>query len=103
MALSMKHFVLFYDYPPDFRERRAPYRAAHIEHAKASAARGELQAGGAFAEDDPPLGMLLFKAESAEAAAAFARADPYVVNGVVLAWRVREWVTVVGADALTKI
>ncbi len=99
----MKHFVLFYDYPPDFRERRAPFRAAHIEHGKASAARGELQAGGAFAEDDPPLCMLLFKAESAEAAAAFARADPYVLNGVVLSWRVREWVTAVGPLALAGV
>lgn len=99
----MKHFVLFYDYPPDFRERRAPFRAAHIEHANASVARGELQAGGAFAEDDPPLGMLLFKAERAEAAEAFAQADPYVVNGVVLSWRVREWVTVVGPLALAGV
>lgn len=99
----MKHFVLFYDYPADFRERRAPYRAAHIEHAKASVARGELQAGGAFAGDDPPLGMLLFQAERAEIAEAFARADPYVLNGVVLSWRVREWVTAVGPLALAGV
>lgn len=98
----MKHFVLFYDYPADFRERRAPYRAMHIEHCKASSPRDELQLGGAFA-DDPPMGMLLFKAESAAAAEAFARADPYVINGVVTSWRVREWVTVVGAGALTKV
>jgi uncharacterized protein YciI len=99
----MKHFVLFYDYPLDFRERRAPHRAAHIEHARASVARDELQLGGAFAEDDPPLGMLLFKAESAKVAEDFARVDPYVAHGVVLSWRVREWVTVVGALALTKV
>jgi hypothetical protein len=99
----VKHFVLFYDYPPDFRERRAPHRAMHLEHAKASVARGELQLGGAFADDDPPLGMLLFKAASAAVAEDFARADPYVANGVVRAWRVREWVTVVGPLALTKV
>ncbi len=98
----MKHFVLFYDYPADFRERRAPHRAMHIAHANASIARDELQLGGAFA-DDPPAGMLLFKAESAEIAEVFARADPYVINGVVSAWRVREWTTVVGSGALTKI
>lgn len=98
----LKHFVLFYEYPADFRERRAPHRAMHIAHAHASVARDELQLGGAFA-DDPPAGMLLFKAESAEIAEAFARADPYVINGVVSAWRVREWTTVVGAEALTKI
>ncbi len=98
----MKHFVLFYDYPADFRERRAPHRAMHIAHANASVARDELQLGGAFA-DDPPMGMLLFKAESAGVAEEFARADPYVINGVVLSWRVREWVTAVGAGALTKV
>lgn len=99
----MKHFVLFYDYPADFRERRAPHRALHLEHCGASIARDELQLGGAFAEDDPPLGMLLFKAETAATAEEFARADPYVANGVVRTWRVREWVTVVGPGALTKV
>jgi hypothetical protein len=99
----MKHFVLFYDYPADFRERRVPHRAMHLEHAKASVARDELQLGGAFAEDDPPLGMLLFKSETARVAEDFACADPYVINGVVTSWRVREWVTVVGPSALTKI
>lgn len=98
----MKHLVLLYDYPADFRDRRAPFRAAHIAYANASAARDELQLGGAFA-DDPPAGMLLFKAEAADVAEAFARADPYVVNNVVSAWRVREWVTAVGPGALTKV
>ena len=99
----MKHFVLFYDYPADFRERRTPHRALHLAHAQASAARDELQLGGACAEDDPPLGLLLFKGDSARVAEDFARADPYVLNGVVTSWRVREWVTVVGAGALTKV
>ncbi len=98
----MKHFVLFYDYPADFRERRAPHRAAHVVHANASAAGDALQLGGAFG-DDPPLGMLLFKGEGPAVAEDFARADPYVVNGIVSSWRVREWVTVVGAGALTKL
>ena len=99
----MKHFVLFYDYPADFRDRRAPHRAMHLEYAKASVAHDELQLGGAFAEDDPPLGMLLFKGETAKVAEDFARADPYVTQGVVKSWRVREWMTVVGTDALTKV
>ena len=98
----MKHFALIYDYVPDFREKRAPFRGRHLDYANASVARGELQLGGAFA-DDPPNGMLLFKGESPEVAADFARADPYVLNGVVTAWRVREWITVVGPEALTKV
>jgi uncharacterized protein len=98
----MKHFVLFYDYPADFRERRTPHRALHLQHCKASVTRDALQLAGAFAEDDPPLGMFLFKAETPKIAEDFARADPYVLNGVVKSWRVGEWVTVVGESALTK-
>ena len=40
--------------------------------------------------------VLLFKGDSAEAAEKFARADPYVTNGIVKRWRVREWTTVAG-------
>ena len=98
----MKHFCLFYEYPTDFRDRRAPFRGAHLEHCKLSVSRDELQLGGAFT-DDPPQGLLLFKADTAATAEAFAEGDPYVLNGVVQSWRVREWTTVVGPGALTKV
>lgn len=98
----MKHFVLTYDYVPDFRDRRAPHRAEHLELARAAVERGELLLGGAFAED-PAGGMLLFQGEGPEIAEAFAKVDPYVSHGVVATWRVREWTTVVGAGALTKL
>jgi uncharacterized protein len=49
---------------------------------------------------NPPDGaMLLFKGNSPAEAEAFAAADPYVLNGLVRSWRVREWTTVVGKDA----
>lgn len=99
----MKHFLLIYDYVPDYLEKRAPSRPAHLEHARASVARDELQLGGAVPHDDPPFGLLLFKAESAAVAEDFARNDPYVAQGVVGSWRVREWLTVVGAGALTQV
>jgi uncharacterized protein YciI len=99
----MKHFLLIYDYAPDWLERRAPVRPAHLEHARASVARDELQLGGAVPHEDPPFGLLLFKAEAPAVAEGFARADPYVTQGVVASWRVREWITVVGAGALTKV
>ncbi len=98
----MKHFLLFYDYEADYAQRRAPHRPAHLELARASAARDELQLGGAVG-GEPPIGLLLFKGESPAVAEAFARADPYVTQGVVKAWRVREWITVVGEAALTKL
>lgn len=99
----MKHFLLIYTYAPDYLEKRAAHRPAHIALANEATARGELQLGGAVPNDEPPFGLLLFTGETPQAAEDFARADPYVQNGVVTAWRVREWITVVGAGALTKV
>ena len=45
----------------------------------------------------------MFQGEDASAAEAFAAADPYVVNGLVARWHVREWTTVVGALAATPV
>ncbi len=96
------HYVLFYEVVENYPERRAPFRAAHIALARASAARGELVLGGGFA--NPPDGsMLLFRGSSPAVAEAFAAADPYVINGVVTGWRVREWSTVVGDLAEVKL
>ena len=47
--------------------------------------------------------VFLFKGLTPEAAERFAQEDPYVKNGVVTKWRVREWTTVVGADATTPM
>jgi uncharacterized protein len=96
------HYLLIYDAAPDYAERRVPLRAAHLAHARAAVERGELVLGGALA--DPIDGaVLLFDCESPAAVEAFARADPYVLNGLVAIWRVRAWTTVVGALAQNPI
>lgn len=96
------HYLLLYDAAPDYAERRVPFRAAHLAHAWAASDRGELVLGGALA--DPVDGaVLLFECESPDVAEAFARADPYVVNGLVTRWRVRPWTTVVGATATNPL
>jgi uncharacterized protein YciI len=98
----MKHFLLFYDYVPDILEKRGPYRAGHLDAARASVARDEMQLGGVLA--DPVDGaVFLFKAESAAPVEAFVAADPYVQAGLVTAWRVREWTTVVGEGAASPL
>jgi uncharacterized protein YciI len=95
------HYLLMYDVVEDYVTRRAPLRAAHIGLAREAAARGELVLGGAL---NPPEGVvLLFRGESPAAAEAFAAADPYVQNGLVKSWKVREWTTVVGPDAQVKL
>ena len=89
------HYLLFYDVVDNYAERRVPFRAAHLAHARRAQANGDLVLGGAFA--NPIDGtMLLFRGSSPAAAEAFATADPYVTNGLVTKWRIREWTTVVG-------
>ncbi|MGD0416928.1 MAG: YciI-like protein [Terriglobales bacterium] len=96
------HYLLFYEVAEDYVSRRAEFRDAHLEKAWKSSARGELVLGGALA--NPVDGaMLLFRGDSPEVAERFARADPYVTNGLVKRWQVREWKTVAGEDAATPI
>lgn len=98
----MKHFLLFYDVSPDYLERRAEFRSDHLRLAWEAHARGELVLAGALAEPADG-GVLLFQGDSAEVAERFASGDPYVRNGLVTKWRVREWTTVVGDQAATPV
>ncbi|HTE53962.1 MAG TPA: YciI-like protein [Kofleriaceae bacterium] len=96
------HYLLFYDVVPDYTERRAAFRDAHLARAWAAHERGELILGGALA--DPVDGaVLLFRADSPRVAEAFAEGDPYVLNGLVTRWRVRAWMTVAGDDAAQPV
>jgi uncharacterized protein YciI len=95
------HYLLFYDVVADYAARRPTHRAEHLQLAEASAARGELLLGGAFAELDGA--VLLFSGESPRVAEAFAEADPYVRHGLVTRWHVRTWPTVVGPGAAVPV
>lgn len=98
----MKHYLLFYDVVDDYVERRAAFRKAHLAKGWEAHARGDLVMAGALA--DPVDGaMLLFKGDSPRVAEAFAESDPYVVNGLVVRWRVREWTTVIGETAANPV
>lgn len=92
------HWLLRYDVTDDYVERRVPYRAEHLAHARAAHERGELLLAGALAE--PADGaVLVFRTDAAATVEAFAEADPYVREGVVTAWTVRRWTVVVGEGA----
>ena len=97
----MKHFLLTYRLASDYLERRAALRDEHLALAQAAVERGRLLLGGAI--EGMEEAALLFAGEDATAAEAFARADPYVTNGLVAAWRVREWLTVAGEGAANKV
>lgn len=96
------HFLLMYDVVDNYVTARAPFRKLHLLYAQAAHQRGELILGGALAS--PVDGaVLIFKGDSPKVAVDFATSDPYVVNGLVTRWRVREWTTVVGDDASVKV
>ena len=91
------HTILFYDVVDDYLERRAQFRQIHLELARQAQQRGELLLAGALAE--PADGaVLVFRGDSTDIAKAFAKVDPYVTNGLVKAWRVRKWTTVIGDE-----
>lgn len=92
------HYLLVYDAAPGYMERRPEFRENHLAHAWAAYEDGSLVLAGATG--DPVDGaVLLFDVDSPGPVEAFARSDPYVVNGLVSDWRVTPWHTVVGDDA----
>jgi uncharacterized protein len=87
--------LLVYTYVSDMATKRGPVRPLHLVHAEAEVRTGRLLAGGAVGGADLREGLLVFAATPAEVEA-FARADPYVTQGLVTQWRVAEWTVVVG-------
>jgi len=98
----VNHYLLIYHLTPDYLERRPLFRADHLALAWEAADRGELLLGGAV-EDPLDQALLLFAGDTPEVAEAFARADPYVANGLVARWTVRRWATVVGEGAASPV
>jgi uncharacterized protein YciI len=96
------HYLLFYDVADDYLERRPAHRRVHLDLAWAAVQRGKLVLAGALA--DPVDGaVFVFQGDSPAVAEEFAKADPYVKNGLVKSWRVRPWTTVVGLLAATPV
>ncbi|MFZ2898446.1 MAG: YciI-like protein [Saprospiraceae bacterium] len=89
------YYILFYELADDYLEKRVPLRPAHLAMAEKAREAGQMVMAGALA--NPPDGALLvFKGDGPEVAEAFAKNDPYVQNGLIKKWYVREWTVVVG-------
>jgi len=91
-------YALTYDAVDGFREKRTPFREGHLALVREAHARGELLMAGAVG-DPIEQALLVFRADSPDVAERFARADPYVTQGLGLNWKVRPWHVVVGGDA----
>ncbi|MFN0146261.1 MAG: YciI-like protein [Dehalococcoidia bacterium] len=89
-------YLLLYDYVPDILARREPHRPAHLDALRALHARGAVMMAGA-AGDPVDSAVIVFDCDSPATVEQFARADPYVLNGLVTAWRVKPWTLAVGA------
>jgi uncharacterized protein YciI len=92
----MPYFTLIYDVVDGFVDKRTPYRPEHLQMVRDAHARGELVMAGALGE--PSGALLVFRAADRSTPERFAETDPYVLNGLVTAWRVRPWTVVVGHD-----
>jgi uncharacterized protein len=103
MRIDMvKHYILFLEFDESYESRRPQFRNVHLEKAWAAVERGELILAGALT-DPLDTGIILFRGESAEVVERFVKDDPYINNGLIRSWRIREWVTVVGNDATSKL
>jgi uncharacterized protein YciI len=90
----VKYFALIYKVVDDYVERRGQFRDAHLGLARAAHARGELLLGGAFT-DPPDTALLVWRCADKAPIEAFVAADPYVVNGLVARWEIRDWKVVI--------
>jgi uncharacterized protein YciI len=80
--------VMFYEVAPDGLPKARLYYEAHRARLNDFHARGSLLMAGPFA--NPAEGAMgVFT--SREAAEEFIRDDPFVINGVVAKWSLREW------------
>lgn len=82
-------YVLFYESADDVRTRAPAHLAAHRAHWADFRAAGTLLMIGTFGDPQAEGSMAIFT--SREAAEEFARSDPFVLNGVVRRWTVRDW------------
>ena len=92
----MNYYALFYEVVDNFIDRRVPFRQEHLRLANEARQRGELVLAGALAE--PASALIVFHVDDKSKVEAFARRDPYVLNGLAKKWEVRSWNVVVGNE-----
>lgn len=96
------HYLLIYELAADYLERRGQFRTEHLQLAWAAQERGEIVIAGAL-QDPADTAVLMFQGDSPDVAERFAKADPYVIHGLVTGYRVRQWNTVVGQAASNPV
>ncbi|MFD2919216.1 YciI family protein [Terrimonas rubra] len=96
----MPYYALTYITAENFVERRMPYREQHLLLAQQYHDNQILLAGGSM---QPAIeSLLIFHCENEDVVKSFMRQDPYVQNGLVKAWYIREWNIVIGDKFIKK-
>lgn len=88
----MTKYVLLYESAQDVREKAPLHFAAHRARWQEFLDRGTLLQIGTFSDLEGSMAVFATR----EAAEEFALSDPFVLNGVVRSWRVREWNEAIG-------
>lgn len=91
----MTYYALYYEVVDEFVARRQPFREEHLGLAREAHRRGELVLAGAL-RDPADRALLVFRVPDRSVVERFAREDPYVTEGLVTRWQVREWAVVIG-------
>jgi uncharacterized protein YciI len=96
--MTLVYYLLLYDLVDDYMERRPAFREEHLRLARQRRDRGQLLLAGAYA--DPPDGAaLVFRAEDDSVVRDFVAHDPYVREGLVKQWAIRQWTVVIGEQS----
>ena len=94
-GLRRVRYVLFYESGDAVAVNAPPHFPAHFERIKAFHARGELLLVGTFGDPQAQGSMGVFT--SREAAESFVAEDPFLLNGVVASYEIREWNEILGS------
>jgi uncharacterized protein len=82
-------YVLFYESADDVLSKAPAHFPAHKARLDDFHARGDLLMVGTFGDPQEEGSMAIFTTR--EAAEEFVKEDPFVLNGVVRDWQIREW------------
>jgi uncharacterized protein YciI len=89
-------YVLFYESADDVLSKAPAHFPAHSARLDEFHRAGTLLMVGTFGDPQAEGSMSIFSTR--EAAGEFARGDPFVLNGVVRDWHIREWDEVLGGS-----
>ena len=91
----MNYYLLIYHVIDSYVALRAPHREEHLRLVGEAHDHGELVMAGALA-DPVDQALLVFRCPDKKVIHEFIRKDPYVNNGLISRWEIRDWTVVVG-------